>query len=105
MSQVLYWKDEFSRDLLMGYEWCRERGRLPDLANLNSTHVYLMDVHTENLEEIFRQMQGEIWAAKGNERRLIRAKGLSHTSMSVGDVVILSNGQAWIGDLVGFRQL
>lgn len=39
------------------------------------------------LEIVYYRMQGEIWSPHGEMRDFIRACGLSHTSMSVGDVV------------------
>ena len=40
-----------------------------------------------DLERIFLIMQGEIWSPNAEARNLIRARGLQHTSMSVGDCV------------------
>jgi hypothetical protein len=37
-------------------------------------------------------MQGEVWSPNGEARGLIEAKGLLHTSMSVGDVVVGPDG-------------
>ena len=105
MAQVWYWKSEFSRDLLMGYDWCLKAGRLPDPSALGRMHVHLTDIASDEREFIFQQMQGESWSPRGHARRLISAKGLDHTSMSVGDVVVLADGEAWMVDLVGFRKL
>jgi hypothetical protein len=105
VAQVWYWKSEFARDLLMGYDWCLTAGKLPYPSDLGKTHVHLMNVSSDDPDDIFCQMQGEVWSPKGKARRLILAKGLGHTSMSVGDVIVLADGEAWMVDLVGFRKL
>lgn len=72
-------------------------GMSPHVENLFQSHVCLGrvarvttnvgDLTETELERIFWMMQGEIWSAKGEARNLIRARGLYHTSMSVGDCV------------------
>lgn len=47
-------------------------------------------VEAENNDDVFYKMQGEVWSPLGEARPLIRALGLRHTSMSVGDVVCLN---------------
>ena len=49
-------------------------------------------------------MQGEKWSPKGEARELIKSKGLRHTSMSVGDVMVV-NGKPLLVDSVGFVDL
>lgn len=39
------------------------------------------------LEVVYYRMQGEVWSPHGEMRDFIKLLGLSHTSMSVGDVV------------------
>ena len=51
------------------------------------THVYIKSVDAPNPEEVFRLMQAEFWSPNGEMREVIRKLGLSHTSMSVGDVI------------------
>ena len=43
-------------------------------------------LNADNLETVYFQMQGQIWSPHGEMRDFILACGLSHTSMSVGDV-------------------
>jgi len=40
------------------------------------------------LDDVYSKMQGERWSPRGEARPLIKALGLSHTSMSVGDVIL-----------------
>jgi len=41
----------------------------------------------DNLDEVYGRMQGDVWSPHGEMRDFIVACGLSHTSISVGDVV------------------
>ena len=41
----------------------------------------------EGLDLVFYFMQGEIWSAHGEARKLIEHIGVQHTSMSVGDII------------------
>lgn len=105
---VWYMRPEFLRDGLMGLAWLRERGRIPDPALLSLTHVHLTDVvlpgGPAQLEAVFHDMQGEVWSPNGEAREMIRAAGLHHTSMSVGDIAVV-DGRAWIVDSFGFADL
>jgi len=62
-------------------------GEVPDKNKLKETHVMLKTIIADGLDDVFHQMQGEIWSPNGEARELIQMKGLSHTSMSVGDVL------------------
>jgi hypothetical protein len=93
-------------------EWFREGsfGKLPDRNDLLKTHVPLKSVAVENgtpnpLQYVFHMMQGEIWSPNGEARALIKSKGLEHTSMSVGDVIVDENGRANIVASFGFEEL
>lgn len=77
----------------------------PTIDTLKDTHVLLRVVKAESLEEVFWRMQGEIWSPNGEARELIQSKGLSHTSMSVGDVVCDEDENYHVVANVGFKQL
>jgi hypothetical protein len=107
--KVWYFKPEFARDMLMGYEWLQERGMLPDPNNLEKMHVLLGSVaHPEAEYDIrdylYGELQGERWSPHGEARDLIRSKGLAHTSMSVGDI-IEDSGYVWMCDSVDWVDL
>jgi len=95
--QVWYMKPDWFRDGSIG--------RLPEPSNLGATHVFLKSVEANNLEHLFQIMQGEVWSPNGEARSLIESKGLGHTSMSVGDVVIDDIGEAFIVSQFGFTML
>ena len=71
---------------------------------LADTHVLLGSVETSDLDAAFHGMQGENWSPQGEARGLIRGKGLQHTSMSVGDVLV-RDGVAHMVDSIGFTAL
>jgi hypothetical protein len=90
-------------------EWFRDGtfGATPDVANLAATHVHLKDLELPGgqaqLERVFYTMQGEVWSPNGEARELIEAKGLRHTSMSIGDVVVV-NGETFVASTFGFKR-
>lgn len=98
--EIWYMRPEWFRDGIMGAD--------PDPTNLDATHVHLKDLILDGgeaqLERVFHTMQGEVWSPNGEARSLIAAKGLRHTSMSVGDVVRV-NGDTFRVDSFGFKEL
>ena len=62
---------------------------------LQSTHAPLCGIEADSLDDAWRQMQGENWSPNGEARLLLQRLGLSHTSMSVGDVVQDEDGIYW----------
>jgi hypothetical protein len=62
---------------------------------LRSTHAHLYEVQADSLDDAWRQMQGESWSPNGEARPILKRLGLSHTSMSVGDVVRDEDGTYW----------
>lgn len=86
-------------------------GPAPNPKDLEDTHVLLkhLDIPdgemTAQLEDIFHTMQGEVWSPNGEAKPLILSKGLRHTSMSVGDVVVTEDGTVFVVDMIGFKPL
>lgn len=107
---VWYMKPKWFRDGILG--------QLPDAGDLGKTHVHLKDIELDGtnywlgqlnsgalqLEYVFHAMQGEVWSPNGEARELIEAKGLDHTSMSVGDVVAV-DGMVFVIASFGFKEL
>jgi hypothetical protein len=103
---VYYMKSDFYRDGIMGYGWLKERNLVPDSENLTNTHVFLKLIEASNPEDVYFRMQGDGWSPTGEARILISNKGLRHTSMCVGDIVIDHGSRvAYILDRIGFRFL
>jgi hypothetical protein len=95
----------------MAPAWFRQgiSGERPNPADLGGTHVHLMDIEaatdTEKLDEVFASMQGERWSPNGEARATLQAKGLEHTSMSVGDVIVVDDERAYVVARFGFDRL
>lgn len=97
--QVWYMKPDFFRDGILGRA-------MPQANNLAATHVHLRDVETtKGLDDVFHVMQGEIWSPNGEARDLIMSKGLGHTSMSMGDVIVDDVGNVHVVAMVGFKAI
>lgn len=87
----------------------------PDLSalRLHETHVHVhnvvVDMRLRNtldaLEYTYRQMQGENWSPQGQARSLLRRRAVFHTSMSIGDVVVLPDDSAWECKENGWRNI
>lgn len=97
-------KPEYFNDFIMSSNYLKKHDLLPTMLSLDETHVLLGSIQCDNLEYIFNYMQGENWSPNGEARELIEHKGLSHTSMSVGDIII-RNGQLFMVDKIGFFEI
>ena len=64
-------------------------------AGLRLSHAWLFEIEAASLDDAFRRMQGENWSPNGEGRELLQALDLSHTSMSVGDVLRDQDGTYW----------
>lgn len=88
-TQIWYWKEQYSHLMMRGYDYLKEKGRLPNPKALQMTHVLLGKIAEKNLEKIYSLMQGEAWSPQGQGRELVQKLGVGHTSMSVGDIVVI----------------
>jgi hypothetical protein len=95
--QIWYMKPEFFRDGIMG--------KLPNPADLSATHVHLKNIEADGIENAYYAMQGEVWSPDGEARGLIASKGLEHTSMCVGDVLIDDVGNVHVAAPMGFKAI
>ena len=59
------------------------------VEDLPRTHQFVRSIMAETKDEVYREMQGEVWSPNGEMRSVIIALHLHHTSMSVGDVLEL----------------
>jgi hypothetical protein len=84
----------------------KQNNRLPDIADLTKTHVFLKLIEGRKPEDVYFKMQGESWSPTGEAREFVASKGVQHTSMSVGDIVVDYNCRVgFILDRMGFRFL
>ena len=77
---------------------------------MGPTHVLLGEVdYQENWQSLYGALQGEFWSPNGEANSLIQSKGLRHTSMSVGDVLVVyhprRSSETWMCASTGWRQL
>jgi hypothetical protein len=74
------------------------------IEQLHETHVFVREVRAPTLEAVFSLMQAERWPPR-EARSVIRKLGLTHTSMSVGDVIQDENGRFHECLMVGWREI
>jgi hypothetical protein len=65
------------------------------VISLGSSHTRLCEVKADSLDDAWRKMQAEYWSPNGEAQPLLERLCLSHTSMSVGDVIRDENGTYW----------
>jgi hypothetical protein len=75
------------------------------VADLPADHVLVCEVEASSLDDAFWKMQGENWSPRGEARPLLASLGLSHTSMSVGDVLRDPDGIYWECLDTGWRRI
>lgn len=76
-------------------------GNTPDLDHLDETHVLMGKVKSKQLDEVWGSLQGEVWSPNGEANGFIRKSGTDHTSMDVGDIIVVGN-TPWMVDGSGF---
>jgi hypothetical protein len=57
--------------------------------SLALTHVHLLTIHQPDKEAIYTALQGDRWSPNGEARPFLEAAGLTHTSMSMGDILMV----------------
>jgi len=82
----------------------KDWGETADPNNLEKTHVLMGSIRADDEEEVYLKMQGENWSPMGEARTLVRAKGVHHTSMMVGDIMVI-NGKTLVVAILGFQEL
>lgn len=81
------------------------RETVPTAETFGTLYVAVKKVMAEGVEEVFEKMQGENWSPNGEARPMIEALGLTHTSMSVGDVTEGPNGELQMVEVFGWKTL
>ncbi|MDB4330291.1 hypothetical protein N9948_01045 [bacterium] len=74
------------------------------IDDLLKGHVLLGKIKDNDLDDIMKAMQGEFWSEMGEANNLIRSKGLTHTSMSVGDIIKNNKGYHIVAG-IGFKKI
>jgi hypothetical protein len=72
----------------------------------DTDYVTVAFVEAEGKEDAFVRLQGEVWSPNGEQREYIESLGLSHTSMSVGDILYaLEENKFFLVEDVGFTEV
>jgi hypothetical protein len=61
------------------------------MATLNTSHICLGTIGETDINKLYMMMQGDVWSPNGEAFGFIDHLGLSHTSLSIGDVVVINN--------------
>lgn len=99
-AQVWYWKDQYARDMMMGLEFAIKK-QVFDPNDITKTHDLLGTLKESDPEKIWMMMQGEAWSPEGQGRWLIDNGDFGHTSMSVGDILVIGKRIIMV-DSMGF---
>lgn len=104
--KIWYYRSEVGRDVSFGIDFYVNNlgGKVPTSNTIEDTHILLGSIRERDLESIFYFLQGEVWSPKGEAWSLIESLGLTHTSMSVGDIVEM-DGNLYFTDRFGFKKL
>jgi hypothetical protein len=94
--QIWYMKPSFLRDVV---------GSSPDPNNLSATHVHLKEIEAESQEEALSRMRAENWSPNGEALNLLQSKGLQHTTMTIGDVLVDEGEAVYLVTGIGFSLL
>ncbi len=89
--------------------WYNRNSRNFSTSKTSSTfekknYVKVGNIESENPEEIFVLMQGEMWSPKGEANQFIRSLGLRHTSISAGDIVKIGD-KFFMCMMIGFKEV
>lgn len=93
--KIWYFRPEIATQMLLGSIRVGAAEVIVSAETIAVTHILLGSVAMAtalagdhiDFEVVYNRMQGESWSPNGEARDLILAKGLSHTSMSTGDVI------------------
>jgi hypothetical protein len=80
-------------------------GNAPDPDKLSATHVHLKDVDADDPEDVLHRMRADIWSPNGEALDLLRSKGLEHTTMTIGDVLVDESDDVYLVTALGFTRL
>jgi len=104
--EIWYWKNPENN--VSGKLWCMEvmKGNLPKIEDIANDYARVGNIEATNEEDIYMKMQAEVWSPRGEARELILSKGLSHTSMSMGDIIVIRpSGEVFVVDSIGFSSI
>lgn len=82
---------------------------LPKVLNaidFSNDYAPVMHIDAKDMDEVFYQMQGEVWSPHGEARESIKELGLAHTTMCVGDIIwnVREDKYFWVAP-IGFKEV
>jgi hypothetical protein len=99
--------ENLARDLMFDFH----EGSITSITKQQFNNIYVLvnSFHSDDiksLEEIYNDMQSENWSPLGEKRSMIKELGLSHTSMSIGDIIEkIETQKFWIVTTFGFKEV
>ena len=114
--KIYYVKDRYLRDFAMGTKFLK---KYPDECEASFYDVDKCKYHSlvnilpydneknsiENMNRAYRDMQAEKWSPEGEAREILdRIGDVHHTSMSVGDMIVMGKNH-FIVENFGFYHL
>ena len=102
-TEIWYWNKKYGRDFMIAFD-NKKFDKLIDPKNLSNTHEKLGTVDENDLEKIYYNMQGENWSPEGEARTFIKGSGTGHTSMSMGDIIVV-HGVVHVVAMAGFYKM
>jgi len=80
-------KKNFFNYGIWGYDSLKREGKLPDPKKLERTHAMIYDTNETNLDKLFKMANSPNWFDTPEEQKKLKSLGVSHTSMSIGDII------------------
>ena len=65
---------DFFCDGIKGYDYLKQINRLPNVADLTKTHVFLKVIEARKPEDVYFKMQGEGWSPTGEAREFVAGR-------------------------------
>jgi hypothetical protein len=90
------------------YNYSEGELELPkNYKDLKKTHIHLGNIEISDPNQIFYKLQAENWGKPFQKaNKFIDSKGLKHTSMSVGDIIVYpKENKALIVKSIGFEEI
>ena len=98
---TIYYQTRFASNMIDAYAAYDGQDVMVKLGD----YTRLTEIRALDMEDAWMKMQGEMWSPMGEARSIIRELGLSHTSMSVGDLLQDEEGTFYIVAPVGFKKV
>ena len=103
-TKIWYYKKNFMRKNPFIFADVQDFNEVIDKYNLESTHDFVIQINDISKERIFKNMQSTIYSPNGEAVNFIILNNISHTSMSLGDIIQIDD-KVWICDMLGWTEI